>query len=148
MDWRAIKNMRNMFAHDYGSMDKDRIWQTATEDVPALKGYGYFDEIPAAYVLKYLDAFTVKQFLSTGKLWTWYDGTQSIWEGVNNHLKHPALLNSEVTNIKRENDKVFVTVNGKTEEFDKLIICTPLELFLGYGDPREEEKGSLLKNRT
>ena len=103
-------------------------------------GYGYFDEIPAAYVLKYLDAFTVKQFLSTGKLWTWYDGTQSIWEGVNNHLKHPALLNSEVTNIKRENDKVFVTVNGKTEEFDKLIICTPLELFLGYGDPREEEK--------
>ena len=25
MDWRAIKNMRNMFAHDYGSMDKDRI---------------------------------------------------------------------------------------------------------------------------
>ena len=34
-------------------------------------GYGYFDEIPAAYVLKYLDAFTVKQFLSTGKLWTW-----------------------------------------------------------------------------
>lgn len=103
-------------------------------------GYGYFDEIPAAYVLKYLDAFTVKQFLSTGKLWTWYDGTQSIWEGVNNHLKHPALLNSEVTNIKRESDKVFVTVNGKTEEFDKLIICTPLELFLGYGDPREEEK--------
>ena len=39
MDWRAIKNMRNMFAHDYGSMDKDRIWQTATEDVPALKAY-------------------------------------------------------------------------------------------------------------
>ena len=39
MDWRAIKNMRNMFAHDYGSMDKDRIWQTATEDVPALKVY-------------------------------------------------------------------------------------------------------------
>ena len=39
MDWRAIKNMRNMFAHDYGSMDKDHIWQTATEDVPALKAY-------------------------------------------------------------------------------------------------------------
>ena len=39
MDWRAIKNMRNMFAHDAGSMDKDRIWQTATEDVPALKAY-------------------------------------------------------------------------------------------------------------
>lgn len=102
-------------------------------------GYGYFDEIPAAYVLKYLDAFTVKQFLSTGKLWTWKNGTQSIWEGVNKKLKHPAILNSEVTNVERKDDKVYVTVNGQVEEFDKLIICTPLELFLKYGDPREEE---------
>lgn len=104
-------------------------------------GYGYFDEIPAAYVLKYLDGFTVRQFLRTGKLWTWKDGTQSIWEGVNNHLKHPALLNSAVTGIKRENDKVYVTINNeKTEEFDCVIICTPLEMFLEYGDPTEEEK--------
>ncbi len=103
-------------------------------------GYGYFDEIPAAYVLKYLDAFTVKQFLRTGKLWTWKNGTQSIWEGVNSHLKHPAVLNSEVTNVRRTPEKVYVTVNGKEEEFDKLIICTPLEMFLEYGDPREEEK--------
>lgn len=103
-------------------------------------GYGYFDEIPAAYVLKYLDAFTVRQFLKTGKLWTWYNGTQSIWEGVNAHLKHPALLNSEVTKIVRKDNKVTITVNGKEEVFDKLIICTPLELFLNYGDPREEEK--------
>ena len=103
-------------------------------------GYGYFDEIPAAYVLKYLDAFTVQQFLSTGKLWTWKDGTQSIWEGVNSKLKHPANLNSEVTHIERTDDKVYVTVNGKVEEFDKLIICTPLELFLNYGDPTDEEK--------
>lgn len=103
-------------------------------------GYGYFDEIPAAYVLKYLDAFTVKQFLSTGKLWTWKNGTQSIWEGVNSHLKHPALLNSEVTKVERKDGKIYITVNGKVEVFDKLIICTPLELFLKYGDPNEKEK--------
>lgn len=103
-------------------------------------GYGYFSEIPAAYVLKYLDAFTVRQFLSTGKLWTWKDGTQSIWEGVNKHLKHPAILNSEVTGIQREEDHVLVTINNsQTERFDKLIICTPLELFLGYGDPTDKE---------
>ena len=103
-------------------------------------GYGYFDEIPAAYVLKYLDAFTVKQFLSTGKLWTWKNGTESIWQGVNSHLEHPAVLNTEVTGIRREDGKVTVTLNGKQEEvFDKLIICTPLEMFLGYGDPTAEE---------
>lgn len=104
-------------------------------------GYGYFDEIPAAYVLKYLDTFTVRQFLKTGLLWTWREGTQSIWEGVNRNLKHPAILNSEVTKIERKNDKVYVTINDQDkEEFDKLIICTPLELFLKYGDPDEKEK--------
>jgi len=103
-------------------------------------GYGYFDEIPAAYVLKYLDSFTVRQFLKAGLLWTWKTGTQSIWEGVNKNLKHPALLNSEVTKIERKDGKVYVTINGeKTEEFDTLIICTPLELFLKYGDPTEKE---------
>ncbi|MDE6060803.1 MAG: FAD-dependent oxidoreductase, partial [Clostridia bacterium] len=111
-------------------------------------GYGYFDEIPAAYVLKYLDAFTVKQFLKTGNLWTWKDGTQSIWEGVNAHLKHPAILNTEVTNVRRTHDKVYVTANGVEEEFDKLIICTPLEMFLQYGDPREEEKELFSKIRS
>lgn len=39
IDWRAIKNMRNMFAHDYGSMDIERIWETAIEDIPALVDY-------------------------------------------------------------------------------------------------------------
>nr|WP_072514726.1 FAD-dependent oxidoreductase [Ndongobacter massiliensis] len=107
-------------------------------------GYGYFDEIPAAYVLKYLDAFTVRQFLRAGLLWTWKDGTQSIWQGVNDHLKHPVVLNTEVNRIERKENKVYVTVTDqggeRTEEFDKLIICTPLELFMNYGDAREDEK--------
>ena len=106
-------------------------------------GYGYFDEIPAAYVLKYLDAFTVKQFLSTGKLWTWRNGTQSIWTGVNSHLRHPALLKTEVVAVDRTGDKVKVTVRDaageRVEEFDRIILCTPLELFMGYGDATPEE---------
>lgn len=39
MDWRAIKNMRNMFAHDYGSMDIERIWETVIDDIPILADY-------------------------------------------------------------------------------------------------------------
>ena len=39
MDWRAIKNMRNMFAHSYGTMDIARIWDTTNEDIPILKQY-------------------------------------------------------------------------------------------------------------
>lgn len=39
VDWRAIKNMRNMFAHDYGSMDIERIWETVVDDIPVLAEY-------------------------------------------------------------------------------------------------------------
>jgi protoporphyrinogen oxidase len=120
-----------------GCEDAELVWKGPFTSF----GYGYFDEIPAAYVLKYLDAFTVRQFLSTGKLWTWRDGTESIWQGVNAHLKHPAQLNSEVTGVRREGGKVYVRVNGGAEqEFDKLIICTPLEMFLDYGDPTGDER--------
>lgn len=39
VNWRAIKNMRNMFAHDYGAMDMERIWVTVTEDVLELERF-------------------------------------------------------------------------------------------------------------
>lgn len=34
--WASIKGMRNLFAHNYGSMGRDVIWKTANEDIPAL----------------------------------------------------------------------------------------------------------------
>lgn len=34
--WGALKAMRNMFAHEYISMDKPTIWDTAANDTPAL----------------------------------------------------------------------------------------------------------------
>lgn len=34
--WTAIRGMRNMFAHDYGSMDIERTWATISKDIPEL----------------------------------------------------------------------------------------------------------------
>ncbi|MDD6307022.1 MAG: DUF86 domain-containing protein [Clostridiales bacterium] len=34
--WPAIKGMRNVFAHDYGAIDYDRVWDTVIEDIPIL----------------------------------------------------------------------------------------------------------------
>ena len=39
MNWRAIIGMRNLFAHDYGSMDIERIWETAVNDITVLSEY-------------------------------------------------------------------------------------------------------------
>ena len=89
-------------------------------------GYGFFDEIPAAYVLKYLDFQTMMNFVAVN-LWTWKDGTQSIYEALNNKIKHPALLNSNIEKVVR-GDKVVITVNGKKEVFDKIIITAPLQV--------------------
>lgn len=102
-------------------------------------GYGYFDEIPAAYVLKYLDFQTTMNFVKVN-LWTWKDGTQSIFEHLNDKIKHPALLNSDITKVERKDGKVFITVNGAVEEFDKLIVTAPLQYFGEYADIHDDEK--------
>ncbi len=112
-------------------------------------GYGYFDEIPAAYVLKYLDFQTCMNFVKVN-LWTWKEGTQYIWEQLNAHLKHGARMNSEISKVERKDGKVFVTVNGEVEEFDKIIVTAPLFVADGnmgnnngmvdYFDAHEDEK--------
>ncbi len=101
-------------------------------------GYGYFDEMPAAYVLKYLDFQTAMNFFITN-LWTWKDGTQSIWEALDQHLKHPAHLNVDITKIERRDGRVFVYHNEGMEEFDKLIVTAPLQNLGDYCDLREDE---------
>jgi len=102
-------------------------------------GYGYFDEIPAAYVLKYLDMHTILEFVAI-RLWTWKQGTQSIFEGVNAKLKHQARLNCNISKVTRTKDKVSVTVNGKVEEYDKIIVTAPLQFLPDYFDATKEEK--------
>ncbi|MBQ3419356.1 MAG: FAD-dependent oxidoreductase [Erysipelotrichaceae bacterium] len=106
-------------------------------------GYGYFDEIPAAYVMKYLDTTTAIEFVNM-RLWTWKDGTQSIYEAANKKLKHPAHLNTEVIKVERPEGKVLVTIKDsdgeRVEEFDQLIVTTPLDHFVKFADAREEEK--------
>ena len=106
-------------------------------------GYGYFDEIPAAYVMKYLDTTTAIEFINM-RLWTWKEGTQSIYEAANKKLLHPAHLNTEVVKVERPEGKVLVTIKDekgeRVEEFDKLIVTTPLDKFAKFADATEKEK--------
>ncbi len=37
--WKAIKGMRNLFAHDYRSMDERMIWKTITRNIPDLQAF-------------------------------------------------------------------------------------------------------------
>ena len=37
--WRDIKDMRNVVAHGYGSLDADTTWRTIKEDILELKKF-------------------------------------------------------------------------------------------------------------
>lgn len=39
MQWNAMKGMRNLVAHNYGSMSREIIWETAVTDIPALLAF-------------------------------------------------------------------------------------------------------------
>ena len=39
VQWGPIKGMRNLVAHNYGSMSREIIWETATTDIPALRRF-------------------------------------------------------------------------------------------------------------
>lgn len=39
MPWREIKAMRNIAAHNYGEIDIEILWETATGDISELKSY-------------------------------------------------------------------------------------------------------------
>lgn len=102
-------------------------------------GYGFMENVPAAYVMQYLDFPTAMSFVKVD-LWTWKDGTQAIWERLNEKLRNPARLNSSIDRIERRDGKVTVTVNGAQEEYDKLVVTAPLDGFLGYADADDFEK--------
>jgi uncharacterized protein with HEPN domain len=36
LPFRSMRGMRNIIAHDYGEVDLDQVWETATTDIPAL----------------------------------------------------------------------------------------------------------------
>ena len=37
--WRKIKAMRNIVAHNYGSIDSEITWEIIQDDIPELKAY-------------------------------------------------------------------------------------------------------------
>ena len=34
--WHQIQGLRNVVAHEYGSIDSESLWETVTEDIPSL----------------------------------------------------------------------------------------------------------------
>jgi predicted NAD/FAD-binding protein len=86
-------------------------------------GYGYLNEIPAAYALKLLNPACV---LSTIRhdVALIEDGYQTLVEAIAKRLD--VRLGSAITTVRRDG-RVNLTVNGTTAQFDKVVFTCPLD---------------------
>jgi len=110
--------------HGMGALlETVRPWATAF-------GYGYMDEVPAAYMLNYL--------CLAGPTYELLDeGYRGLWRRVASDLE--VVCNARVTRVER-GATVRVTAEAKTFEFDDVVLACPLESALEFLDATEEEQ--------
>ena len=99
-------------------------------------GYGYWEEIPAAHVLKYIDWETVKSFLR-GDFYVFPTSIQSLWDAV--AAQHEVQYNSHIKRINRVGG-ISIETNTGTNQYDYVLISSPLDEALRFLDASEEEQ--------
>jgi len=105
-------------------------------------GYDYFERIPAAYVLKYYRWSTLMAFMQR-KVYRLPNGIQQLWTAVAS--AHNVRLSTTISRIERSETTVSITTHQGTEEFDTLIIASPLDESLSYLDSTEDERNLFSK---
>jgi predicted NAD/FAD-binding protein len=94
-------------------------------------GYGYMDEMPAAYVLKYLRLF--------GPLFELLDGGyEELWTRVAQRLD--VRRNVEVRAVHREDDGVVVDTSAGPMRFDALVVACPIDDAVRLLDATPDER--------
>jgi len=86
-------------------------------------GYCYADHIPAAYVLKYANWKTFVAYFKK-QVYVFPKGIQGLWIRV--AKEHNVRFKSVITSINRS-EKIIIDTEAGAEEFDRLIITTPLD---------------------
>jgi hypothetical protein len=108
-------------------------------------GYGYFDEVPAAYVLKYLDLHMVECIVAPTRRMEWPRGAETLWSRL--AAKHDVHTGTTVRRVTR-GDTVRVETDRGTWEFDALILTSPLDRSLGFLDATPTERRLFSQIRT
>lgn len=86
-------------------------------------GYCYSDHVPTAYVLKYVNWKTIVAYLK-GQVYIFPDGIQGLWTRV--AKEHDVRFEAKITQIDR-GEVITVHSQAGAEEFDKLIVTSPLD---------------------
>jgi hypothetical protein len=108
-------------------------------------GYGFFDEVPAAYVLKYMDLHMLEACARPARRVEWPDGVEGLWQRI--AARHDVRTGAAVRRVQRT-DRVVVQTDRDVEEFDALILTCPLDDALGFLDATPVEHRLLSQIRT
>ena len=94
-------------------------------------GYGYFDEVPAAYVVKYLDLPMIQALRDSKRRLVWPDGIETLWTRLAQRCDVRTGIN--IRRVVRQ-DTVLVETDDHILEFDALILACPLDEALRFLD--------------
>lgn len=104
-------------------------------------GYGYFADVPAAYVLKYYGWDTVRAFIHRN-VYSVPGGIQHLWTAV--AKAQDVRYSTTIQRIER-GDTVTITTEAESLEFDSLIVASPLDEALEVIDSTPEERSLFTK---
>ena len=108
-------------------------------------GYGYFSEVPTAYVMKYLDLHMIESLRSPSRRLVWPEGVETLWSRIAE--QHDVRTGVTVRHVTRS-DTVRVETEQDVLEFDDLILTSPLDDALGYLDASPTERRLFSAIRT
>ncbi len=108
-------------------------------------GYCYSNHIPAAYVLKYLDWPTIRCFIKN-QAYVFPDGIQNLWVRV--AQDHTVQYGADIKHIARNTDVITIERESALEEFDSLILTTPLDEVENFIDLTDTERTFFNKIET
>lgn len=100
-------------------------------------GYGYFSEVPTAYVMKYLDLRTLVAMRDCDHRFIWPEGVEAMWSRV--AQEHDVHTDAGVVRVHR-NNAVLVQTGHEELEFDALILTCPLDEALRFLDATPSER--------
>jgi protoporphyrinogen oxidase len=104
-------------------------------------GYSYTDRISTAYVLKYMNWKTICAYIKKDA-YIFPKGIQGLWTRV--AKEHDVRFNAMITKISRADTVIIETKDGK-EEFDTLILTTPLDETSSFMDLSAQEEALFKK---
>jgi hypothetical protein len=108
-------------------------------------GYCYTDHVPTAYVLKYANWQTIMAYLLR-QAYIFPNGIQNLWARI--AAEHDIRYNTRILSISRRNNVISIETADRNENFDSLILTSPLDELEYYLDIEEDEKLLLRKINT